>query len=40
MTLARDHVRKTFFSFLRFICWTRPSSRGSANGPFFSERDI
>src|SRR6478735_12502079 len=40
ITLARDQVLTTFFSFFLFIVWTRPRSRASMNGPFLRDRDI
>src|SRR5512139_3415415 len=40
MTLARLHVRSTFFSPFWFIASILFNSLGSMNGPFFSDLDI
>src|SRR5215216_1236531 len=40
ITLARLHVRNTFFSPFWFIASIRFKSLGSMNGPFFNDRDI
>src|SRR5512139_3877826 len=40
MTLARLHVRRTFFSPFWFIASILFNSLGSMNGPFFSDLDI
>src|SRR5215216_2671293 len=40
ITLARLHVRSTFFSPFWFIASILFKSLGSINGPFFNDRDI
>src|SRR5688572_2131342 len=40
MTLARLHVRRTFFSPFWFMASILFNSLGSMNGPFFSDLDI
>src|SRR5512133_1722745 len=40
MTLARLHVRRTFFSPFWFIASILFNSLGSMNGPFFNDLDI
>ena len=40
ITLARLHVRSTFFSLFWFIASIRFNSLGSTKGPFFNDRDI